>query len=183
MMLVHNLTLDLMDPGTPERIPVKQGDALTHRLTIRLLCGGEAWLIPAGVTPVVRWRACDPLSGGSAQGIFDTLPNGTHAWNCAENQLDLVLVPQMFALPGIVQADVALIQEDKTLATANFEFYVNPAPANGTEPQAQDYYKVATLTQINGALEALEQWRAEADLLLTHLEEDIYYLKEEVFGG
>jgi hypothetical protein len=177
MMLNHTLILDLMNPATPDRITVKQGDALTHSLTIQLLSEGEAWPIPAGVTPVVRWFAFDPDTGESARGIFDTLPDGSAAWNCAQNQLDLVLVPQMFALPGIVQADVAFTQGDKTLATANFEFYVNRVPVNGTEPRVQDYYKVVSLEQLNEVLAALDTWKAETDRLLAHLEQEVDHLK------
>ncbi len=182
MLMTHKITLDLLDPGTPPRIQVKQGDTLTRSLEITLFAGGEAWPIPAGVTPMVRWFACDPDTGESARGIFDTLPSGVHAWNCAENQLDLILVPQMFALPGLVQADVAMVQEDKVLATFNFEFYVNRAPADGTEPEAQSYYKVATLEQINAAITALQEWQTGTDELLAHLEHEVYELKRIVLA-
>ena len=149
MLITHKFSLDLLVPQTPERIQVKQGDAFSHHLEIQLFSNGEAWPIPGEVIPVVRWCASDPGTGEAAGGIYDTLPNGQHAWNYAENQLDLILAPQMFALPGLVRADVALVQDHRVLGTANFEFYVNQAPATGTEPQAQDYYQVANLEQIN----------------------------------
>lgn len=157
MMITHNLTLDLLKPAISERIHVKQGDTLSHSLRILLCENGAAWPIPAEASPVVRWFAFDPDSGESARGIYDTLPDGTHAWTFAENQLDILTVPGMFALPGVVQADVVLISGEKTLATFNFEFYVNRAPADGTEPEIQNYYKVSSLEQINEALLALEQ--------------------------
>lgn len=175
MMLTHNLTLDLLKPETPERIQVKQGDTLTHSLRLLLLADGEAWPIPAEVTPVVRWFAFDPDSGESARGIYDTLPDGTHAWNFAENQLDLLTVPQMFALPGVVQTDVVFVAGEKTLATVNFEFYVNRAPADGTEPEAQSFYQVATLEQINEAFTAFGE-------IISHLEHEILELKEIVLA-
>ena len=81
----------------------------------------------------------------------------------------MVLVPQMFALPGLVQADVVLIQEEKTLATFNFEFYVNQAPVDGTEPEAQSYYKVVTLEQINAAIANLEQQVDELTRMVSEL--------------
>lgn len=179
MLIIHKLSLDLINPGIPERIQVKQGDTLARTMEIQLFANGEAWLIPAGVTPLVRWAASDPDTGNSASGIFDTLPSGANAWNYAQNQLDLVLVPQMFALPGLVQADVAMVQGNKVLATFNFEFYVNRAPANGTEPKAQNYYKVATLDQLNAQLIHLET-------LITELREDhesnIAQLEERMEG-
>ena len=183
MMLHHNFTLDLLQPGTPHRIPVKQGDTLTHSLDILLTANGEPWIFPADTTPVLRWHASDPGSGKYARGIYDTLPDGVHAWTTAENLLNIITVPQMFALPGLVRADVLLIQGEKTLATFNFEFYVNPAPVNGTEPEAQSFYKVASLDQINGAISVLEEWKAGADLLLAHLQDELSELKRIVLDS
>ncbi len=182
MLINHTITLDLMRPGTPPRIQVKQGDTLTHSLKILLLCDGEPWLAPDDAAPVLRWASNDPGSCQGAHGIYDTLPNGVHAWILTQNQLDFITVPQMFALPGIVQADIVFVQDDKTLATFNFEFYVNPAPADGTEPEAQSYYKVATLDQINSAITALEEWKAHMDQALDYLEREVYHIKDIVFG-
>ena len=180
MLINHTFTLDLLQPGTPPRIHVKQGDTLTHGLTILLTQGAEPWVAPAGVNPVLRWAAHDPDSGQSAQGIYDTLPSGVHAWTMAGNQLDFMTVPQMFALPGIVQADILFVLGQKTLATFNFEFYVNPAPADGKEPEVQKFYKVATLGQINSAIDALDNWKIQTNDVLAKLEKDITLLKKAV---
>lgn len=166
MLITHKFSLDFQKPETPVRIQVKQGDSRARALEILLFDSGEAWNIPAGVTPLVRWAACDPDTGASASGIYDTLPWGGNAWNYTGNQLDLIPVPQMFALPGLVQADVALVQDSKVLATFNFEFYVNRAPVSGTQPEVQDYYKVSTLEQLNTELIHLET-------LITELREDM----------
>ena len=182
MFMNHKFSLDMLDPGTPHRMAVKQGDALTHSLEITLFAGGEPWQIPAGVTPMVRWFACDPDTGESARGIFDTLPQGGNAWNYTANQLDLVLVPQMFAMPGLVQTDVALIAEEKVLATFNFEFYVHRAPSDGTEPEIRDYYRVATLEQINDAIAQLQDWQESTDRLLANLEHHVDELTRMVNG-
>lgn len=180
MMMEHLFSLDLLNPGLPHRIQVKQGDTMTHSLRINLLSGGEPWLIPAEVIPAVRWSACDPDTGRSARGIYDTLPDGGQAWNYSDNQLNLITIPQMFALPGLVQADVLFRLGSKLLATCNFEFYVNRAPADGTEPEAQSYYKVATLEQINAALADLQAAQANADQRIAQLEHEVYALKEIV---
>ena len=181
MLITHKIALDMMRPETPTRIQVKQGDTLTRALEVTLFCDGEPWLIPGDATPLVRWRACEPGSGEAACGIYDTLPNGNHAWNCSQNQLDLILAPQMFALPGLVQADVVLVNGENTLGTFNFEFYVNQAPVDGTEPRIQDYYKVATLEQINNAITALQEGQAHGDWLLANLEHEVEELKRIVF--
>ncbi len=182
MQIVHKLSLDLLQPDTPARIQVKQGDALSRSLEIQLFSGGEPWLIPADVIPLVRWSASDPDTGAAVSGIYDTLPDGTHAWNYSQNQIDLLLVPQMFAFPGLVTADVALVQGSKVLSTFVFEFYVNRGAASGTSAQAQSYYKVATLEQINAAIGGLQTWQTQADELLAHLEHEVYQLRHIISG-
>ena len=54
---------------------------------------------------------------------------------------------------------------------------------NGTEPEAQSFYKVASLDQINGAISALEEWKAGADLLLAHLQDELSELKQIVLDS
>lgn len=180
MFVTHKFTMDLMEKTTPHRIQVKQGDALSRCLEITLFSGGEAWSIPANVTPLIRWSASDPDTGKTASGIFDTLPSGRPAWNCAENQLDLVMVPQMFTLPGLVQCDVVMVQGEKTLATFNFEFYVNRSPVDGIEPQGEDWYKLGSLEQINAAIAGLEEWKAYVERVLDGLEHEVFSLKQIV---
>ena len=182
MKIVHKLSLDLLQPDTPARIQVKQGDALARSLEIQLFSGGEPWLIPANVIPLVRWSASDPESGAAVSGVYDSLPDGTHAWNYSHNQIDLLLVPQMFAFPGLVTADVALVQGSKVLSTFVFEFYVNRGAASGISPQIQSYYKIATLEQINTAMDDLQNWRQETDVLLADLEHHVYELNRIING-
>ena len=85
--------------------------------------------------------------------------------------------------------DVALVAEDSTLATFNFEFYVNPSPADGTEPEAVHYYNLATLGQINDAIGELQAFRQamelrmdNADQRIGDLELDVLDLRGAVFG-
>ncbi len=188
MTITHNISLDMARPEAPERFSVKQGDSYSRAVQISLFCDGEPWPIPGDVTPLIRWFACDPDSGATGTGIYDTLPSGNHAWNYTENQLDIILTPEMTALPGLVQADVALVMENRTLATFNFEFYVNPAPADGSEPEASNYYNFSTLGQINDAIAALQSFRDtmqkrmdNADQRIADMEQDVADLMAEVF--
>ena len=177
MHIAHKLSLDLMEKAAPARIQVKQGDTLSRSLEISLFSGGESWPIPTGVVPLIRWAVSDPNTGETASGIYDTLPGGSPAWNYAENQLDLIPVPQMFALPGLVRCDVLLVQGDKTLATFDFEIYVNRSPVDGCETQVQDWYKLSSLEQINEAIAALQAWQALMDEQFAHLEHEVFGLK------
>ena len=177
MHIAHKLSLDLTEKAAPARIQVKQGDTLSRSLEISLLAEGEPWLIPAGVVPQIRWAVSDPITGQTASGIYDTLPNGGPAWNCAENQLDLIPVPQMFALPGLVRCDVMLTQGEKTLATFDFEIYVNQVPTAGSKTQVEDWYKLSSLEQLNSAIAALQAWQAVMDEQFSYLEHEVFGLK------
>lgn len=176
MLIIHTISLDMMHPDTPPRIQVKQGDIYSRGLRILLYCDAEPWSIPAGATPLVRWFACDPDTGESARGIYDTLPDNSHAMQWTGNQLDLVLTPQMLAMPGLVQADVVLVSDETTLATFNFEFYVNPSPADGTEREAESYYRVITLDQINKTFAALQDFQSAANQRISELEQYLGFI-------
>ena len=180
MIITHTLSLDMMQPQIPERIHVKQGDIYSRALEILLFCGGEPFPLDEDVNPILRWFACNPDTGESADGICDTLPDGNHVFQVYENQLIAVLPPQMLALPGPVQADLLLVSPEKTLATFNFEFYVNPAPVDGSTPEAGSFYKVATLEQINAAITNLQTRQASLDRIILNLEQEISDLKQEI---
>lgn len=182
MQMTHVIPIDMRNPGTPTRISVKQGDAMTHIVVLRLLDNDDPWQVPTHASPVIRWFACDPSSGETARGLYDTLPDGTSAWGAEANQLTVRTVPQMFAMPGIVQADVAFVYGENVRTTFNFEFYVHPAPVNGTEPEVQDYYKVATLDQINAFVTDTTLWRGETDQHITHILQEVKNLKEKLAG-
>lgn len=149
MKIIHEIGLDLVTQTEVPRIRVKQGDVYTRQVALHLTAGGENWTVPADASVVIRYRVCDPEGGGMVQGIYDTLPDGTAAWEISDNTVTITLVPQMTAAHGTVQADVAFIQGEKILATCNFEIYVNQSPATGAEAEAQSYYNVVTLAQIN----------------------------------
>ncbi len=180
MIITHTISLDLLHQEAPERIEVKQGDCYSRALEILLFCGGTPFIPSGEVSPILRWFACNPDTGESASGICDTLPDGNHMFQLQNNQLIAILPPQMLAMPGLVRADLVLVTPDRTLATFNFEFYVNPAPVDGTAPEAGSFYKVTTLEQINAALSALQTWQAAMDENFAHLEHEVFALKRIV---
>lgn len=157
MQLTHTIDIDLMNPGVPERIQAKQGENLSRRVLLRLFAHGESWAVPAGASPVIRYHIHDLEGGEDTSGIYDRFSDGSAACLVSENTVLLIPLPQMFQKHGIVFLDVALCMDGITLATCNFEIYVNPAPADGTEAAVQSYYRVATLEQINADLTAMQK--------------------------
>ena len=157
MTITHEITLDLVSQERPPRIQAKQGEAFTRQVAITLLANGEPWVPPHGTPAVIRYHAHDADKGADTSGIYDTLPDGRTAWTVSENVITLTLIPQMLAAYGIVRVDVAFYAGDAVLATANFDIYVNQAPADGTRAEAGDYYRVSTLDALNAWIEEKEQ--------------------------
>ena len=151
MNITHKITLDLAARGATPRLPVKQGDAYTRTVEITLCSGGVAWTVPteATVTALVRYRKADGTAG-----MYDTLPDGeTPAVTWDSNVLTVNLAPQMLTCPGLTRCDVVLLNGTKMLATFDFHLAVEPSPVDNATLESQDYYKVASLAQINEALE------------------------------
>lgn len=152
MTITQKISLDMVRQGITPRIVVKQGDANSRAVEITLLENGQDWEIPAGASAAVRYRKTDGTSG-----MYDTMPDGTAAVTCAGNVMTVNLAPQMLTCPGPVKADVVLTSGTSFLATFDFQAEVARSPVDKATLESQNYYKVASLEQINAALEALNQ--------------------------
>ena len=129
MLLHHEITIDLINPGPVPRVHVKQGDAMSRNIRITLLADGQPWPIPYGATAVVRYHAHDPNTMTDTWGTFDKLEDGETAYVYAHNLFEIMPTAALMANPGLVTMDVVLFHKDYSLATFDFEIYVNPAPA------------------------------------------------------
>lgn len=157
MIIEHNITIDLTQPGATPRIQVKQGDVISHRVTLHLYTGGEAWAVPEDAAVMIRYHVHDLDGGEDAVGIYDTLPDDTLAWSISENTISFIPVDDMTARHSIVAADVVLLHETRILSTFNFEFYVNRAPVAETETNFRHYYNVMSLQQIDDQITSLDE--------------------------
>lgn len=155
MYINHDITIDLTAPTAPSRVQVKQGEVLSRNLRIFLLQNGETWTIPDEATAVIRYHSYDPETQTRRTGIFDTLENGELAYVFWENCFEVMAPAALLAYPGLITLDVVLQFDNRTLATFDFEIYVNRAVADGTEPEAQSYYRVSTLDAINAEFDTL----------------------------
>ena len=158
MLINHDITLDIVNPGPTPRIQVKQGDTYSRNIRIALTENGKPWTIPNKAQAVVRYRTHDPETLADTSGIFDLLEDGTYAYIFGDNLFELMPANAMMATPGLVTLDVAFLEKDHVLATFDFEIYVNRAPVSGTAPEAPlaNYYRVHTLEQINQELDKLK---------------------------
>lgn len=157
MTVKHEITLDFISQEGMPRIQAKQGEGFTRQVAITMLANGEPWIPPHGTPAVIRYHAHDAENGADTKGIYDTLPDGNTAWVVTENVITLTLIPRMLSSYGTVRVDVAFFAEDTVLATATFEIYVNPSPADGTDAENGGYYRVANLDALNLWIEETEQ--------------------------
>lgn len=174
MTILHKIDMDLTRGQEAPLLQANAGEAFTRQVAISLYADGVSWAIPEDASAVIRYQAHNQEGPDTTWGIYDTMPDGTAAWSAGENVLTLTLVPQMLASPGQVSVDVMLIQREKLLGTGCFRIYVNRAPADGTQAQAQGYYRVATLERINGELQRMDEHLLELDAAMERAEGETF---------
>lgn len=155
MYINHDITIDLVNPTTPTRLQMKQGDVLSRNVRIYLLENGEPWKIPGTAQAVIRYHSYDPETQTRFTGKFDELENGDLSYVIYDNCFEVMPNAAMLAHPGLVTVDILLQYGGRALATFDFEIYVNRAAVDGTEPEIRDYYRISTLDAINKEFDTL----------------------------
>ena len=157
MLVNHDITIDLANPGSTPRVTIKEGDTYSRNIRITLLENGQPWKIPGMASAVIRYHCYDPNTQQEAKGAFDVLEDGLLAYLIADNVIEIMPANAVMALRGLVTMDVVLVMDDWALATFNFELYVSRPPCPGTETTAplEDYYRISTLADINREFEKL----------------------------
>ncbi len=153
MEVKNKITLDLQNIDATPLLFAKQGDAGSRSVEITLTDNRALWPVPSSAAILIRYR-----KASGAAGMYDTLPDGKRAYtvDAANGRITIVLAPQMLAEPGSVRVDAAIISGTQVLATFDFSIQVERSPVDNAELESQDYYKVASLEQINGALDDLQ---------------------------
>lgn len=150
MIITTKLKMDLDRKGLACRVDGVQGDVNTRVVELALFAGGAPWQIPEGVSAQVRFRKSDRTGG-----VYDTLPDGTQAWQTDGNVLSVTLAPQMLTAKGEVKMQVELVQAEKSLATFLIFLDVEENPATGVLRSTQYVNMRAWLTdQLNQSLQA-----------------------------
>lgn len=147
--IVQYIKLDMANREQTLRIYAKQGDANSRVVRITLYSNGLAWTPPTGATFAVQYKKEDGTGG-----LYAELPDGTAAVTRSSNELNVNLAPQVLTASGDVYVDVVIIAGTSIIATFNFIVCVQGSPISNADLESQDYYKVASLEQINAALDA-----------------------------
>lgn len=136
MTITSKIRLSLDRRGAEEVIDAVQGDENSRYVEIVLIQNGAPWNVPDGSTAQIGYKRED----GSGS-VYDTLDDGTQAYNYQGNVLTIALAPQVLVAPGKVGVTVCIIQDGVKLNT--FSICVNVQPNNGLQNNGKDAYKLA----------------------------------------
>ena len=137
MIITHKLKpMDLSQKQNTGRVDVVQGDKYSRNIEFTFMYNGVAWQIPDGTTAIVRYKKPDATGGN-----YDTLPDGSTAYQINGNVLTVCLAPQVCTVPGIVQLSVGLIQGSAEINTFSINIVVQPNP--GAIYQSEDYIRLS----------------------------------------
>ncbi len=149
--ILQYIKLDMANREQIPRVYTKQGDINSRVIKLTLYSNSLSWTPPAGSVFAVRYKKPDGTGG-----LYDELPDGSTAISQSTNTLNVTLAPQVLTVPGDVRIDVMISAGASVVATFNLVVCVQESPINNAELESQDYYKVASLEQINGALDDLQ---------------------------
>lgn len=126
MIVKTKIDMDL-DRACPVRnVYAVQGDTNTRVLELSLYVNKIPWQIPPDAFAQVRYGRDDRTGG-----VYDTLPDGTRAWEIADNRVSVTLAPQVLAGEGQADVQVELLRDGGSLATFSVCVQVEKNPALG----------------------------------------------------
>lgn len=134
MKINHSIQVDLANPGLPPRLQATQDDSVSHVLALHLKESGKAWPIPADAAVLVQFRKSDRTGG-----VYDTLPDGSAAWQVRGNVLHITLAPQVLTAPGDTALAVTLIRGESRLTVARILLQVMPSPSFAGTSESYSY--------------------------------------------
>lgn len=142
MKITSKITMNLQNPGIIPILCAVQEDRYCRDVEITLMDGRDRWMIPGDAAVVIRFRKADGRGGD-----YDTLPDGTPAWQAAGNVLRIALAPQVLTMPGNVQLTVTLLRGDSRISTFPIPVHVEGA-AKGISLDSGDYSNITGFLRI-----------------------------------
>ncbi len=116
MLVTKKLTVDLARKTLLGTVDAVQGDSAIA-LELTLLCDGAPWTVPEDASVIVRYGK------GNVCGTYDTLSDGTPAYEIQNHILTVYIAPQVCAAPGKTDFQVTILAVDKQIST--FRMTVN----------------------------------------------------------
>lgn len=158
MQVTKNITLDLLETGSPVIIKAKQNDRNTRYIAAHLYVDGLAYPVPSGTEIAFRYKKPDGTAG-----FYDALPNNSPAITVSGNTVTVELVEQVLTVAGCVHCEINMYNAaSEKLTTFTFEISVGESVLTDAEIISSDYYNVLT-AEIAKALQAVTDATEQAE--------------------
>ena len=138
MEILHKVEMDLEIKAPTPWLEMPQGDVHTRKIRFLLTANQMPWVMPENAVVLICYRKSD-----GREGEYDTLPDGTLAWELTDNMLTVTLAPQVLTSVGTVMLFVSIRKEEKVINTFGVEIRVRMTDADGKEnriDRSEDYY-------------------------------------------
>lgn len=123
MKINHAIQVDLAQPGLLPRLQATQDDSVSRVLQLRLKENGRPWPVPEDATVLVQFRKSDRTGG-----VYDTLPDGSAAWQIRGCEIFVILAPQVLTAAGDTTVAITLVRGGSRLTVATLLLHVVPCP-------------------------------------------------------
>lgn len=158
MQVTKNITLDLLETGSPVIIKAKQNDRNTRYIAAHLYVGRLDYQVPSGTEIAFRYKKPDGTAG-----FYDALPDNSPAVTVSGNTITVELVEQVLTVAGCVHCEINMYNAaSEKLTTFTFEIAVEESVLTDAEIISSDYYNVLT-EQITKALQAATDAAEQAE--------------------
>lgn len=158
MQVIKNITLDLLETGSPVIIKAKQNDRNTRYIAAHLYVDGLAYPVPSGTEIAFRYKKPDGTAG-----FYDALPDNSPAITVSGNTVTVELVEQVLTAAGCVHCEINMYNAtSEKLTTFTFEIAVEESVLTDAEIISSDYYNVLT-AEIAKALQAVTDATEQAE--------------------
>jgi len=158
MQVTKNITLDLLETGSPVIIKAKQNDRNTRYIAAHLYVDGLAYPVPSGTEIAFRYKKPDGTAG-----FYDTLTDNSPAITVSGNTVTVELVEQVLTAAGCVHCEINMYNAaSEKLTTFTFEISVEESVLTDAEIISSDYYNVLT-AEIAKALQAVTDATEQAE--------------------
>lgn len=158
MQVTKNITLDLLETGSPVIIKAKQNDRNTRYIAAHLYVDGLAYPVPSGTEIAFRYKKPDGTAG-----FYDALPDNSPAITVSGNTVTVELVEQVLTVSGCVHCEINMYNAtSEKLTTFTFEITVEESVLTDAEIISSDYYNVLT-AEIAKALQAVTDATEQAE--------------------
>ncbi len=123
MIVTTKLSMDMTNGALPQVVDVMQDDTYSRDIQITLHAGGKPLALEEVTGLLIRYQKAD-----GTYGFYDTMPDGSCAWEIEANVVTVRLAPQTCTCPGRVKLSVSLMQEQIQLSCFEILLQVKPLP-------------------------------------------------------